>query len=181
MTIPDKLLSVAGTAKTFLKNFSIPCVWVAVIAATPAGVIAWKVKGRLDRGDIEEARADKLKAQLALSDFTGQLAANAAAGQEQARKDQEAARDAMDAGQRRIEGLLTSGFAAVRSQAAVDNAKLRGLISAPEYDCLRSPLPDDYLRMLRRPGGTVPSGGGEGASPAAPSGAVPAAAGGFPQ
>ena len=72
MTIPDKLLSVAGTAKTFLKNFSIPCVWVAVIAATPAGVIAWKVKGRLDRGDIEEARADKLKAQLALSDFTGQ-------------------------------------------------------------------------------------------------------------
>ena len=41
--------------------------------------------------------------------------------------------------------------AAVAKQVAPEFVKLRGLINAPQYDCLRQPLPDEYLRMLQRP------------------------------
>ena len=41
--------------------------------------------------------------------------------------------------------------AAIARQVAPEFVKLRGLINAPQYDCLRQPLPADYLRMLQRP------------------------------
>ncbi len=61
MTLLDRLSSARATAGTFLSNFSVPCLWIAVAAGllvgTPAFVGAWKLRGKIDDGQV--ARAQK--------------------------------------------------------------------------------------------------------------------------
>ncbi len=172
MTILDRLSSVRATAGTFLSNFSIPCLWVAVTAGllvgTPAFIGAWKLKGRLDRGEIQQAKAEKLKSDLALSDITGQLAANAAQAEAEAARRVREANDTIRQRDDAIALQIARIPAMVARQIQPDMLQLRSALNDPRFACLDLPMPNDALRLLSRPGseGTVPaSGGGDSRTP----------------
>lgn len=155
MTLADKALSAVGTARTFWANFSIPCVWIAVIASGVAGTTAWKIKGRLDKGDIQEAIADKKQAQLDLSKFTATLATNAATAEEAAAKRLKETSDAQAARDKAIQQQIANIPSMVARQLQPDFDVFRSAIHAdPDLEaCLLRPMPPGALGVLRRPGG----------------------------
>lgn len=166
MTLADKALSFAGTTGTVLANF-----WPWILAAfLLGGVLSGYGTFQVTRAFYQRAT---LKAEANLANFRGDLATAAANGQAEARRQSEAAYTAMDQWRQGIESRLDTGFASIANQWGRDVAKLRESINAPIYDCLRIPYPADALRLLNRPGGTVPAGDSANPGTATPAGGVP--------
>lgn len=171
MSILARLATAKVAATTMAVNF-----WPWLLGAALVGA------GTVGYGTFMVTRAfyqrDALQARLDLSNFRGELARSVADGKTRGIQQLEAAHADMAAWGARIEQYMDRGFSAVRAGLAADNEKLRGLISDPKYDCLRVPLPADYLRLLSRPGGSVPAGDYPHSGPATGAGELPPAAGG---
>lgn len=98
------------------------------------------------------------RAEQALALFTAKQEALSAAGDAEASRRAGEALKALDEARRGIVDDIKSNFTGLELRIGRDNAALRESINAPVYDCLRNqPLPDDYLRLLSRPGGTAGS------------------------
>lgn len=96
------------------------------------------------------------EAELRLELFTSTQEALAARGKLEAEVLRREASAELAAQTSAIHESLTTGLRALQRRIALNNMDLRESINATRYDCLRSePLPDDYLRMLARPGGAV--------------------------
>lgn len=167
MTLADKALSAVGTTATVFANF-----WPWLLAAfLLGGVASGYGTFTITRAFYQRAT---LKAELALSGFEATLATNAANGQAEARRQSEAAYTAMDQWRQGIESRMATGFAGIAQQWSRDVVRLRESINAPKFDCLRNePLPDDYLRLLRREAGTVPARDSANPGASTPTGTVP--------
>lgn len=141
-----------ATALTFLKNFSVPCMWVAV-AAGLAGASggAWVAKR------FTESRA--VRAESALAAYQAAVATQTAQAVQTATDRQRAIWAELRSRDESVTAAVDSIPARVAAMLAPRFTELRSTIDAPQYDCLREPYPDDGLRLLRRPGGTVPAAG----------------------
>ena len=150
MGIADRALSIAGTARTFALNF-----WPWLLAAFVIGLgtgayPAYRLTRMFYRGEALEAKAN-------LANFRADLATNAASAEVRVGELLKSA----EAARRADEETKAAAVAAIPAQVAAILAPkftaLRESLNAPEYACLHVPLPEDSLRLLERPGGTVPA------------------------
>jgi hypothetical protein len=137
-----------ATALTWLKAFKGPCLILAAVAFLGgAGAATWATRAIM-RGNVAEARAQ-------LADFRAELATQSAAIEREAAARQQAAADALRERDQSITAAVDGIPGEVARLIAPQFAKLRESVNEPRFDCLRLPLPDSYLRELRRPGGSA--------------------------
>lgn len=142
------MIGFLATALTWLKAFKGPCLILAAVAFLGgAGAATWATRAIM-RGNV--ARAEKQ-----LSDFRAELATQSASIERQAADRQKAAADALRERDAAITASVDGIPAAVAKLVAPQFARLRESVNETRFDCLRYPLPDDFLRELRRPGGSA--------------------------
>lgn len=133
---------------TWLQAFKGPCLILAGMAfLAGAGSATWATRAIM-RGDVAEAR-------LQLADFRAELATQSAAIERDAAARQQAAAEALRERDQSITTTVDAIPAEVARLVAPQFARLRESVNETRFDCLRYPLPDDYLRELRRPGGSA--------------------------
>lgn len=143
-------MSGLATARTFLSNFSVPCLYVALAAGLlvigPTACVTKK---------LSDGRA--LRAEKELANFRAEVAGQTATVVRSALEQQQAAWDDEQTRQKAIETALREGDAALANKMEVfrnDITKqLRTSLSAPEWACLRQPLPPDVSGLYQRKGG----------------------------
>jgi hypothetical protein len=144
------VIGAIATARTFLSNFSVPCLYVALAASLlVAGPTACVTK------KLTEGRA--LKAEKALAQYQGQVATQTATAVQTALDQQNVAWREQQARQNAIDAALRAGDEALVQQMEglrVDIKKqLQRSLAAPEWACLQRPLPDDVSGLFERPAG----------------------------
>jgi len=133
---------------TWLKAFQGPCLILAGIAfLAGAGSATWATRAIM-QGNVA-------RAELRLSDFRAELATQSAAIERDAAERQQAAADALRARDQSITAAVDGIPGEVARLIAPQFARLRESVNDTRFDCLRLPLPDSYLRELRRPGGSA--------------------------
>ncbi|MCZ2098879.1 MAG: hypothetical protein LC121_21985 [Anaerolineae bacterium] len=133
---------------TWLQAFKGPCLILAGIAfLAGAGAATWATRAIM-QGNV--ARAEQR-----LSDFRAELATQSASIERQAAERQQAAADALRERDQSITSAVDAIPAEVARLVAPQFARLRESVNETRFDCLRYPLPDDFLRELRRPGGSA--------------------------
>lgn len=142
------MIPLFATSLTWLRAFSGPCAVLAAVALVTGGTLGSCVTKRLT-----DRRA--LVAERALSDVRAEIATQAAATEERAAQLRENALYAIRERDREITSAVDGIPAAVARLVAPQFAKLRESVNDTRFDCLRQPLPDDFLRELRRPGGSA--------------------------
>jgi hypothetical protein len=157
VTILDRALSVAGTAKTFAVNF-----WPWLLGAFLLGgaVVAYPTFA-ITRAVYQRAT---FKCQAQHATFTTQLATNAADTERQVgamilgAEQRIAARDAA------IAADVAAIPSLVAKQLQPELLAFRSAINADPIvaDCLARPLPAGALRVLERPGGPIAPAAGPG-------------------
>lgn len=142
------MIGILATGLTWLRAFSGPCAVLAAVALVTGGTLGSCVTKRLtDRA--------ALTAQKALSDTRAELATQAAAAEAVASELRQNALQAIRERDHQITSAVDGIPAAVARLVAPQFAKLRESVNDTRFDCLRQPLPDDFLRELRRPGGSA--------------------------
>jgi len=67
-----------ATGLTFLRNFKLPCLYVAlaagIVAGGMAGVGMWKLRGKIDAGKVAEARQELADFKTSLAEAKAELA-----------------------------------------------------------------------------------------------------------
>lgn len=137
-----------STAKTFLTNFSVPCLWVALAGGIAGVGIGAYGMHKWDAGDLAESK-------LALTEYKAAVATQTAGAIKVALDDQRAAWAAEKAQQDQITSALRAGDDMIATQVEGlrrDITKqLRTSLAAPEWACLRAPLPADVSSLFERP------------------------------
>ena len=142
------MIGFVSTALTWLKAFKGPCLILAGMAfLAGAGAATWATRAIM-RGDVAEARQQ-------LADFRAELATQSAKIEQEAAARQKAAADALRERDAAITASVDGIPAAVARLVAPQFAKLRESVHDTRFECLGYPLPDDFLRELRRPGGSA--------------------------
>ena len=142
------MIGFLATALTWLKAFKGPCLILAGMAfLAGAGAATWATRAIM-RGDVAEARQQ-------LADFRAELATQSAKIEQEAAARQQAAADALRERDAAITASVDGIPAAVARLVAPQFAKLRESVHDTRFECLGYPLPDDFLRELRRPGGSA--------------------------
>lgn len=142
------MIGFLATALTWLKAFKGPCLILAGMAfLAGAGAATWATRAIM-RGDVAEARQQ-------LADFRAELATQSAKIEQEAAARQKAAADALRERDAAITASVDGIPAAVARLVAPQFAKLRESVHDTRFECLGYPLPDDFLRELRRPGGSA--------------------------
>lgn len=138
-----------ATAATFLKNFSVPCLYVAIAAAVMGGGLSSCVTKKLTEG-----RA--LKAETELANYRADVAEQTSAAVNTALTQEREARKQLDDKLKRITDGLRAGDAAIVTHMEGLRRdltrQLQTSLAAPEWACLQRPLPDDTLGLFDRPG-----------------------------
>lgn len=150
MSIVDRALSVAGTARTFAANF-----WPWLLGAFLLGglVVAYPTfaitRAVYQRATLQcRAESAQLREGIAVKVADGEVAAAAR---------QAEALEAFRAGEARKDAAVSAIPEQVAALLAPKFSALRESLNAPEFDCLRHPLPAPALRLLERPGGIAPA------------------------
>lgn len=143
MTLADRVMDVRQVLTAFGSS---TCLYLAGFClCIGAGVGAYAMR-HWDRGEIAQAdtRLAHFKEELATgrAETLAQINTLQMDNQRMLRE-----RDQM------LTELMNGLPAAVAQRVQPEFVKLRGMINAPQFDCLRQPLPDEYLRMLARPSG----------------------------
>ena len=142
------MIGFVATALSWLGNFKGPCLILAIVSALAgAGAATWATRAIM-RGDVAEARQQ-------LSDFRAELATQSIKIEQEAAARQKAAADALRERDAAITASVDGIPAAVARLVAPQFAKLRESVHDTRFECLGYPLPDDFLRELRRPGGSA--------------------------
>lgn len=143
------MIGALATARTFLSNFSIPCLWVALgVSLLVAGPTACVTK------KLTEGRA--LKAEKTLAQYQSQVATQTATAVTSALDKQNAAWKEQQDRQNAIDAALRAGDAAIVHQMeglrSDIKKQLQTSLAAPEWSCLQRPLPDDVSGLFYRSG-----------------------------
>lgn len=134
------------TARTFLKNFSLPCAWIAAVALLAGGAGGWKLTQAFYRGAIADARRELADYRAEVLAAQTRSAIEAASLQKQAADRTAAAiADGMD----KLSGEIA--LASDRRQLEAINTSIEALHHDVRYACRQLPLPGDYLDSLRIP------------------------------
>lgn len=142
------MIGFLATALTWLKAFKGPCLILAGMAfLAGAGAATWATRAIM-RGDVAQAEKH-------LSDFRAELAAQSVDTERKAADRQRAVTEALRARDQAITASVDGIPAAVARLVAPQFAKLRESVHDTRFECLGYPLPDDFLRELRRPGGSA--------------------------
>lgn len=144
-----------ATAATFFKNFSIPCLWIALGAGLLAGAGGFYAGLRWSAGDVAKAENKTLTVEKQLSDYTATVALSTATAITAGMAKQTQAADAVRVLRDDIIVAINAGFAPLRSELRATADKFRSYTNDPKYTCLDLPLPDDALRLYERPGGSA--------------------------
>lgn len=144
------LLSLAGTAKAFAVNFWPWLLGAFLVGAGVSGYAAHKVTRAFDRSQIAEARQQ-------LADFKTDLATATSEGERAAAARQAEALAALKAKDTATSEAVAAIPAQVAAMLAPRFTALRESLNAPQFDCLRQPLPDSALQLLARPAGVAPA------------------------
>jgi hypothetical protein len=144
-----------ATALTFLKNFKVPCLYVALAAALcTAGATTWATRAIM-LGQVEAAKRETVEARKEFSDFKAAQASQAAdayrEGYALAAGQVEAVRALGDA----IVAKIDSGVASIKAAVADRSDQFRSATNASDYACLDLALPGVALRLYERPGGSA--------------------------
>ena len=142
------MIPLFATSLTWLRAFSGPCAVLAVVALVAGGTLGSCVTKRLT-----DRRA--LVAERALSDVRAEMATQAAAAEERAAQLRENALYAIRERDHQITSAVDGIPGKVDQLVARRFAKMQESVNDTRFDCLRLPLPDSYLRELRRPGGSA--------------------------
>lgn len=134
------------TARTFLRNFSIPCAWIAASALLAGGAAGWKLTQVFYRGAVADARRELAEYRSDVVAAQARSAIEAARLQKQA-ADRTAA--AIAEGVDRLSGEIA--LASDRRQLEAINTSIEALHHDVRYACRQLPLPGDYLDSLRIP------------------------------
>lgn len=129
---------------SFVRNFAGPCLWVAV-----AGFLAGSALGGW--GGYKFASAGKARAEAQLAEYRASVATQTAAAVNRARELEQASAIAEAARQRAIVAALNAGDARITQSMESLRRELRSSLAAPEWACLRNPLPDDVSGLFQRP------------------------------
>lgn len=142
------MIGFVSTALTWLKAFKGPCLILAGMAfLAGAGAATWATRAIM-RGNVERAERQ-------LADFRAELATQSASIERDAAARQQAAADALRERDHAITSAVDAIPAEVARLVAPQFAKLRESVHDTRFECLGYPLPDDFLRELRRPGGSA--------------------------
>ena len=152
-------------ALTLARNFGPWFGGVAVIAFLAGGGSGAWVAHRFDAAAIASAEKATVEAQGRLAEFRGALATSVAEGKAEVARIQKEAADELLARDRRVTAALDALPAAVAAIIGPQFAELRRTVDDPRFNCLRDPLPDEFLRGVRRPGGSVGAAGSDGGPP----------------
>lgn len=140
--------AIAGT-KQFVSMGALP--WFGGVAVAALLLGAWGSFVVTKR--FTEGRA--LRAEKALLAFEAQLSEQTSIAEREAARRQVEAMQAITASNDAITALIDGIGPRVDRIVAKRVNELRSYISGPEYDCLRTPLPDPFLDGLRQPGGNA--------------------------
>lgn len=137
-----------STARTFLTNFSVPCLYVA-LAGGLAGIGVGAYGGlRWQAGKVAEAN-------LALTEYRAAVATQTAGAIQVALDGQRAAYAAEQAQRDKITAAVRDGDAATATQIEGLRRDLtrqiKTSLAAPEWACLRAVLPADTASLFERP------------------------------
>ncbi len=143
-----------ATAATFLKNFSIPCLWVAMGAGLLAGGTGFWAGKRWAAGDVAEARNDTLRVEKALSDYRTTVATATSSALTIGFARQTEATAAVSALRDEIVTSLAKGHAELLKAVKTRSDTFRSATDETKYECLSVALPDSALRVYERPGGS---------------------------
>lgn len=135
-----------ATALTFLKNFKLPCLYVALVAGVLAGAASYKITHAVMVSQVTAAQLD-------LANYRSEVLKSTVAGQVKVAELQKASSDA-DA------ESLKRAIAAFSGLPAIDNDRiamrtartvLEGLHNDPTFACRFTPLPDAVIDSMRLP------------------------------
>lgn len=140
------MIGAVATGLTFLRNFKLPCLYVALAASLVAGFASYRVTravmdGRVARAetDLQAYRADVLRETLSNT--------AAVAGM------QKASADATAAAIGKAVDVLSGKIALANDKAAIQQVltAIEELRNDPTFTCRQLPLPDRYVDSLRLP------------------------------
>jgi len=127
--------------------------WLRFAPYIMAGIAAVVLFGLGIRTGLHWSAGKVAKAEAQLSEFKTALAEAQAKGERDAAARQQAALEASAAHADAVNAAVAAIPSRVLKLMQRDVIpQLRETVNAPEYACLRLPLPDDYLRLLDRPG-----------------------------
>lgn len=137
-----------STAQTFLTNFSIPCLYIALAGGLAGIGIGAYGMHKWDAGKVAESK-------LALTEYKAAVATQTSVAIQVALDGQRAAYEAEQSQRSQIETAL----AAIPDATAIQieglrrdlTKQLRTSLAAPEWACLRQPLPADVSSLFQRP------------------------------
>lgn len=159
------MLGLVGDGLTLARNFA-PWFGGVAAAAALAGLAGGVYIGhRWSAAEIAHAEKAATEAQGQLAAFRGALATSIADGKAEVARIQAEAAEERRKHDAAIAADLARLPAAVAAIIAPQFAELRRTVDAPEYDCLRRPLPGAFLDGVRRPGGDLRAPGGDGGHP----------------
>jgi len=142
MTIADRVMDVRQVVTAFGSSTCLYLAGFCMCIGLGAGAYAMR---NWDRGEIasSDAKLIKFREEMAFgrAETLAQINTLQLDNQRMLRERDESLTELMN-------GLP----GAIAQRVAPEFSRLRGLINAPQYDCLRQPLPDEYLRMLERTG-----------------------------
>lgn len=135
-----------ATALTFLKNFKLPCLWIALIASALGAFASYKITHAVMQNQVTAAQLDlqNYRAEVLKTTVDGQVQV-AALQKESANADAESLQRAIAAFSGRP--ALDNDRIAMRTAQTV----LEGLHNDPTFACRFTPLPDAVIDGMRLP------------------------------
>lgn len=158
------MIGVAATALTFLKNFKVPCICVALAAALTASAVSVGLTRAVMRGSVEAAERRTVEARKEFSDFKAAQATQAADAYKEGYALAAARADEVKALGDTIVARIDTGVARIQAAVVGRSDQFRSATNAPDYACLDLPLLDGALRVYERAGGSAVAPG-DGPSP----------------
>ena len=140
------MLGPIATGLTFLKNFKLPCLYVALAASVVAGFASYRITRAVMDGRVARAESDL---QTYRAEVLRETLSNTAvvAGMQKASADATAV-----AIQKAVESL-SGKIALANDKAAIQQVltAIEELRNDPTFTCRGLPLPDRYIDSLRLP------------------------------
>lgn len=143
------------TARTFLSNFKLPCLYVALFAGVIAAGGSWYARGKWDAGEIAKAQNETLQWKATLSDYKASVATATSSALTIGFARQTDAADAVRALRDDITTSLAKGHAELLKAVKTRSDTFRSATDDAKYRCLDIALPDSALRVYERAGGSA--------------------------
>jgi hypothetical protein len=142
------MIGALAVARTFLANFPGPVAVVAVVGLVVGAGVGWGVSKAFYGASVARAEGRTAAALADLERYRGEVARAAAEVAQRARDKEREAYERRIAERDAVVQAINDGFRRIAGEERVTREKLRQELAAPEWACLRNPLPDDVIERL---------------------------------